>query len=149
MKKSLLVAIMLFAGMFTYCYGQDVNVNINNQGNSTNANGEFRINGISSSEDIGGVEIKGKIKYDKDSSADYDRYIKCLYAVLTNYNPFTVTVLFQDDYTNNSAYSVILRANETKEVFTMSLDRNRYLEPKPSQNTSYSIKGMIVRKLGK
>lgn len=53
----ILITAMLFAGLFTYCYGQDVRVNINNQDYSTN-NGEFKINGISSSEDIGGVDVE-------------------------------------------------------------------------------------------
>lgn len=137
MKKSLLVAIMLFAGMFTYCYGQDVNVNINNQGNSTNANGEFRINGISSSEDIGGVDVEFIEQINNDGTRSG------LNVVFTNYNSFSVTTLCQAEYlmplTSGSCkeektFNVVLKANSSKTInVPMAWDG--------------SVKGMIVRKL--
>lgn len=144
MKKVILIAAMFFAGLFTYCYGQDVKVNINNQDYSSNKDCEYKINGICSSEDIGGVEIQGKLKWDYNSS--YDGYLRNTYAVLTNYNPFTVTVLFEYGY--NEVHSLVLRANETKEVFAYNGGSTVYSKPEPSQSTSFSIKGMIVRKLG-
>ena len=140
-----MVAAMLFAGLFTYCYGQDVRVNINNQDYSSNKDCEYRINGICSSEDIGGVEIQGKIKWDFESNVD--AYYKCLYAVLKNYNPFTVTVLFEYDY--NNVQSLVLQANGTKEVYIRCVEPAvQYRNPEPSTNTSFTIKGMIVRKVG-
>lgn len=73
-------------------------------------------------------------------------YYKCLYAVLKNYNPFTVTVLFEYDY--NSVQSLVLQANGTKEVYIRCVEPAvHYRNPEPSKNTSFTIKGMIVRKL--
>lgn len=135
MKKILWVAAMLFVGMFTYCYGQDVNVNINNRGNSTNVDGEFRINGISSSEDIGGVDLE--FKNEKDDGRCYDGY-KTI-SVLTNYNAFPVTVLFKvsGPYDpSNKTLNVVIGANGTKRV-----------EIWCGEAGTYSLEGMIVRKL--
>ncbi|MDO5316161.1 MAG: hypothetical protein Q4F82_08645 [bacterium] len=134
MKKILMVAAMLFAGMLTYCYGQDVKVNINNQDYSTN-NGEFKINGISSSEDIGGVDVEFKrIGNENEYSI-----------VFTNYNSFTVSTLCIVEYRESNyggshmeekTYNIVLRANGTK---TIGLGRNACDDG--------SVNGMIVRKL--
>lgn len=134
---------MLFAGLFTYSYGQDVRVNINNQDYSSNGDCEFKIQGICSSEDIGGVEIQGKSKWDYWE----DAYRNRVYAVLTNYNPFTVTVLVQG--VDNDVHSVVLRANETKEVMMYYRPNSGVSsKPLPSESTLCPIEGMIVRKLG-
>ena len=141
--KKLFIAALLLTEMFTYCYGQNVNVNINNQ-DLTKDDCGFMINGICSSEDIGGVDIQGVLKYAYDEG--WDGYWLGLYAVLTNYNPFTVTVLFKK---GPSVYTVILRPDETKEVMDkQSIDNTIYDSPKSSINKSYSVDGMIVRKLG-
>lgn len=145
MKKSLLVAIMLFAGMFTYCYGQNVRVNINNQDYSSNKDCEFKINGICSSEDIGGVEIQGLVKFEM-STVYEGEYSLVQYAVLTNYNDFTVTVLV-DSY-EYGIFSVVLKKNETKEHFVGYRGGGTTKQPSSSYKNQMSIKGMIVRKLG-
>lgn len=133
MKKVLVVAAMLFAGMFTYCYGQNVNVNINNEDYST-SNGEFKINGISSSEDIGGVDLEFQ---NEKSDPCYVGY-KTI-SVLTNYNAFPVTVLFKvsGPYdSSNKTLNVVIGANGTKRV-----------EIWCGEAGTYSLEGMIVRKL--
>ena len=146
MKKMFLIAAMFFAGLFTYCYGQDVKVNINNQDYSSNKDCEYKINGICSSEDIGGVEISGKVKWEyEERYGGNNYYYNNRYAVLTNYNSFTVTVLYEDVF--DDVNSVVLRANETKEVLWSS-GREADSEPKRSSSFNFPLKGMIVRKVG-
>lgn len=136
MKKILMVAVMLFAGLFTYCYGQDVKVNINNQDYSTN-NGEFKINGISSSEDIGGVDVQ----FVKAESHQYDH----IEVIFENYNTFPVTVLCKTSYKfdprstekHEKTYSIVLgtRGKKVADVGWGSI-------------STCSVEGMIVRKVG-
>ena len=136
MKKVLLVAVMLFASLFTYCYGQDVKVNINNQDFSTNKDCEFTINGICSSEDIGGVDVEF------ESNVVGNEVVRQV--VFTNYNSYTVTTLCVIEYRHyNSRY----QEHETLEkTFNIVLTENG------SKKIAYdgyngSVKGMIVRKL--
>lgn len=129
MKKLLMVATMLFAGLFTYCYGQDVKVNINNQ-DVTNDDCCYRINGICSSEDIGGVDFQIT---DKNTGG------KSVIGILTNYNPFTVTVLFKVvgvNFPYSKIMSVVIGPKGVKEV-TIDEGAN-YL--------NFSLEGIIVRK---
>lgn len=138
MKKVLMVAAMLFVGMFTYCYGQDVKVNINNQDYST-SNGEFKINGISSSEDIGGVDVDFRTKVN-----DPQRNTTDLFVVFTNYNNSPVTVLSTIEFWQanigdcNKTISCVLGVGMTKEI-KLNDTWNSY---------GGSVKGMIVRKVG-
>lgn len=143
MKKNLLVAVIFTVGLFTYCFGQNVNVNINNQDYSQTKDCDFKINGICSSEDIGGVDIQGLEKYDEVGPNQY--YIN-LYAVLTNYNEFPVTVLI-DFY--GDVKQATLRKDETKEVFVSYASSDMKTSYRPPRETGISYKGMIVRKLGK
>ena len=143
MKKVLMVAAMLFAGLFTYCYAQDVRVNINNQDYSSQ-DCEYKINGICSSEDIGGVDLQEYIKYDLSNGY----YYKCIYASFTNYNEFTVTVLFKDGYYGGVS-SLILRKNETKEQYLFPLSHTPYSSPEAPSPYPVNSAGLIVRKLGK
>lgn len=136
---------MLFAGLFTYSYGQDVRVNINNQDYSSNGDCEFKIQGICSSEDIGGVDVQGLVKYLYDNVYDY--YNKTLFLVFTNYNSFPVTVLFQGGGRYTHITSTVLKAGETKEINFEVLQGN-YSKPYPSESWDSTMEGMIVRKLG-
>lgn len=144
MKKGFICICLVLAGIFTYGYGQDVRVNINNQDYSSNDDCEFKINGICSSEDIGGVEIHGLRKFEQLScTSGTPSYADNRYAVLTNYNDFTVTVLV--DFYNQRISSVVLRKNETKEVFIdLGGTTSSY---RPSEEISCPLRGMIVRKL--
>lgn len=139
MKKVLSIAVMLFAGMFTYCYGQDVRVNINNQDISSNTS-EFKINGISSSEDIGGVDVEFRTEVVGNSSV-------VLFVSFTNYNPFPVTVLSILSYEDRryggdieekeKTITAVLGANGTK-----TIQLNDYW-----RGSGGSVEGLIVRKL--
>ena len=142
MKNAVIVAVMLLANLFTYCYAQDVRVSINNQ-NATNNGGGFTINGIPSSEDIGGVDVQGVAKCDGRNGT----YYKNAHAVFTNYNDFTVTVLFKDA-TYDRVYTIVLRKDETKDVNLYTLSTIPRSEPEPDEPCSIDVGGMIVRKLG-
>lgn len=132
MKKSFLITITAFiVGMFNCCLGQDVNVNINNSGN--NNGGVYYINGVSSTQDIGGVEVYF------DSGAD-----NCCYTHLKNYNAFPVTVLLIvqygiDDYPSSKTitYQKVLTANQCK-----AIDTQCGYYPRNS-----TVEGIIVRRL--
>lgn len=169
MKRiSKIITATLLLGFCYNGYCQNVNVNINNHdATSRNNDCPYRINGICSSEDIGGVDAR--IIYADD----------CTWAVLTNYNTFPVTVLYEigntldeDEYenppyisnlfftrNNNTGNIVLNTSNSTK----IKLDQTRYAEyfyedyeatfhetlesPYIDCSKFYSIKGMIVRKL--
>lgn len=128
MKKVFMVVVMLFVGMFTYCNAQDVKVNINNHDASSNTS-EFKINGISSSEDIGGVDVQF---IDKNNHQQVS-------VVLTNYNSFAVTVLFKVTgcgFIFEKTMNVVIEARGTKQVdIAEGLAKN------------YSLAGIIVRKI--
>lgn len=130
MKKVLLVAAMLFAGMFTYCNAQDVKVNINNNDTTTTDDCAFKINGICSSEDIGGVDVEFKSM--DESKCDY-------YAIFTNYNTFPVTVIAictskYGGEKRSKTINIVLGVNGMKEI-------------KLEGCWAGSVEGMIVRKL--
>lgn len=130
--KKFLVLSMFIAAFITYCNAQDVKVNINNQDATVQDDCVYRINGICSSEDIGGVNV------DVDGGNG-----NCLR--FKNYNGFTVTVLYECVYYNpvtNSSYwkdticgVIVLEAKGEKSV-NLTGD-SRY----------WSVKGIIVRKL--
>lgn len=135
MKKALIITIAVFiVGMFSLCYGQDVNVNINNNGNING--GGYYINGVSSTQDIGGVEV-----YFQDGLDD------CCHTNLRNYNAFPVTVLLKVQYvperdciyhsTKSITYQKVLKANATKEIDCQCC----------YESDDSTIEGIIVRRL--
>ncbi|MBQ2189175.1 MAG: hypothetical protein II401_11550 [Bacteroidales bacterium] len=143
MKKVLLVAAMLFAGMFTFCNAQDVNVNINNQDYTNNNDCEFKINGICSSEDIGGVDVSfiSKNNRFKEDYRGVDYEVCDIYVLFTNYNSFPVTVLCNTcHYKNVITHNIVLGVNETKEIM---IEEGKNV----SFKTGTSVSGLIVRKL--
>lgn len=127
MKKLFIAA--LFGLFVACCYGQDVRVNINNQDATKTDDCPYRINGICSSEDIGGVDFEVKTEGDKVS------------LVLTNYNTFPVTVLMEYEYYHPHVWfkettSVVLGVNGVKKIAEGN-----------SSYRDYRLVGMIVRKL--
>lgn len=85
MKK--LFVLFAVIGICTLAYSQDVKVNINNQDVTAKDDCPYRINGICSTEDIGGVDFD-LVKNDNG----------CTNIVLTNYNKCPVTVLLEYEY---------------------------------------------------
>lgn len=132
MKK--LLVLFALVGISFLGYSQDVKVNINNQDASIKDDCPYRINGICSTEDIGGVDVI----IDKYSSGRPT-------ATFTNYNPFPVTVLYECDYNRpGSDYSrdhktgtIVIGVEGQKEVY---FDSRGYKE-------NWSVIGIIVRKL--
>mgnify|MGYP003553263540 CR=1 FL=1 len=142
MKKSL--AILIFAGVLTICCNAQNIIQISNDGNrnSNNYNQqqdcEFRINGIGATEDIGGVDFEEK----RNSEGAKD-------VLATNYNSFTVTVLFKIEYGRSSSYGIereaivtkVLRPNESKWLGIDKLGRRPFA-------WGYHLTYSITRKLG-
>ena len=126
--KQLIVIIAIIFGMNNYASAQNVIINSEDYTQTVDDN-QYYINGISTREDIGGVEIgRGK-----DCGNGF-------YLVkLTNYNDFTVTVLFEfshSSYQNEKIEkrTMVLRAGETKETEKSYYDPREYV--------------IITRKLG-
>ncbi len=144
MKKILLALTVI---MFTcMCANAQNIIQITQNGNGGNSSNDcgFKINGICSSEDIGGVSLEGLSRHVYDSGPWANGITN---AELKNYNNFTVTVLIKflfDSYSQGGAtyeeevYQVVIPSNETKKV---QLKRGNC----PS---CYSLQGMIVRRLG-
>lgn len=143
MKK--IFAILFFWGIMTGATAQNI-IQITNNGNestTTQKDCGFKINGICSSEDIGGVSLEG-ISREALSEGYFTNGITRAY--LKNYNNFTVTVLMQLVFDSSSkggslyvdeVYQVVIPSNETKAV-----------ELKHCNCPScYSLEGMIVRRL--
>lgn len=127
MKKLFLLFIFVCIGILGYC--QDVKVNINNQDAKVNEDCPYRINGICATEDIGGVDVS---------------FIGSN-IVLTNYNVFPVTVIWQIEYLcgdcrydgEEKTATTVLGAEGQKQIY---LSEYRTA-------SKWSVKGLIVRKL--
>lgn len=139
MKKLLCIAV--FAGMFSIGYCQDVKVNINNQETSTNEECPFRINGICSTEDIGGVDVQ--LVFEKGCNGEKYGATK---AVFINYNSFPVTVLYKihnkdtSDDKDDTVGSMVLGVDGIKEIILVDCSYYNY-------STRFRLDGIIVRKL--
>ena len=106
----------------------------NNNGNSNNTNTEkdcgFKINGVCSSEDIGGVDAEVFFKGG-------------FYLKLTNYNQFPVTVLFEANYNHGDDYktgTVVLSAYGTT-------NSEKIVKLHDGRLSIWTLEGIIVRKL--
>ena len=116
--KQLIVIIAIIFGMNNYASAQNVIINSEDYTQTVDDN-QYYINGISTREDIGGVEI-GRGEYVPNNN----------YRIkLTNYNDFTVTVLFEFihssyEYEKIEKRTMVLRAGETKET------ENSYYHPR-------------------
>ena len=121
------------------CLGQNIIQVSGNQGNASEQKDDcpYRINGICSTEDIGGVMAEFKCGEDDE---DYSH--KGVYLHVDNYNNFPVTVLIEFHYGCNGAdvidiRNVVLASGGHK---AMHLKSSTY-------KTCYTLRGMIVRKL--
>ena len=150
MKKIFLLFALV--GMNVLAYSQDVKVNINNLDTAAvKDNCPYRINGICSSEDVGGVNVD--ILY-----AD-----EVTWAVFTNYNEYPVTILYEIGrakcgyysnysssvyfYTNDGTTGNIVLGNSGSKKVKLDDSHDNYSTYDNSH--CYSIKGLIVRKLTK
>ena len=107
--KKLLICLLAVIGFIATANAQTVVVQ-NNQGGATEQMQDpniFYINGIPSTQDIGGVEALPKY------------YSSQAYAVFTNYHSLPVTVLYRVIYSGQyqKIGSLVLNSKETKEVY--------------------------------
>ena len=106
--KRFLLTLALVCGFATIVSAQNVVIQQNTsspQSSQTTTGHEYYINGISTAEDIGGVDVEFK---EKSSYGNYTDY----YLQFTNYHDFTVRVLFE--LSGRMYGSITLQANETK-----------------------------------
>lgn len=145
MKKVILLTAIILVGINACCLGQDVNVNI-----VYGDYGEYYINGISSAQDIGGVEADF---YNNEAFQPHYLMLR-----LKNYNNCMVTVLCVvryriGDYHSgglgpgsysyeyfDKKFNVVLDAKETKEF---KLHKYGVMD----ETDSETIVGMIVRRV--
>lgn len=150
MKKLVLVLVAMFPLL---CFSQNIiQVTGNNSNTSNNQDQEecpYRINGICSTEDIGGVEFE----FIFENNYNYLR--------LTNYNNTTVSVLFELDYKATTDFgcnsddeklyisrgvkNYVLKSNESKKI-KLSWGKDCYGRIQDN-SSNFSINGSIVRKL--
>ena len=143
MKK---VLILLLYSVSLTCLAQNNIIQINQSGGTTTSiqrDCDYKINGICSSEDIGGVSLE-EISRRAYSQEVFSNGVTTAY--LKNYNNFAVTVLIElnFDTTNrggsldmDETYQVVIQSGETKGVELRHCNC-------PG---CYSLKGMIVRRL--
>lgn len=163
--KKFFMTFFVLVGFSALGYSQDVKVNINNQEASITDDCAYRINGICSSEDLGGVDVE--IVFEDGIT----------WAVFTNYNTFPVSVLYEVSYLGYDACAkyddtsedrirtemnfgvgdgvcgnIVLGVSGSKKL---KLAQHSYFssDGKATRivdvSCQYSIKGLIVRKLSK
>lgn len=136
MKRGLFLLIL--AGVLSFCSNAQNIIQISSSGTGNNNNQQqecpFRINGICSSEDIGGVNFELK-KVGETYNGPYIDY-KYDY-VATNYNPFPVTVLILENYTVGggryrqeieNVLTVVLKPEESKRIRSHANEDNHHIQ---------------------
>lgn len=139
------ICILLASGILS-AWGQNNIIQITQTNGGTTTTQKdcgYKINGICSSEDIGGVSLE-KISRVATDEGYFSNGITTAY--LKNYNNFAVTVLMELIFDSSSkggslykeeVYQVVIQSGETKEVTLRHCNC-------PS---CYSLNGMIVRRL--
>ena len=116
--KVVCVIFVFFVCIGLNCFGQstEVDLNVKVPSNTPAVDNAYRINGVSTAEDIGGVEVSiGRRTAQGAYGSDYK-------LVFENYNNFTVTVIFEVEILETGNIkekrtgTIVLRANEKKET---------------------------------
>ena len=162
MKPYFLISILLCISINTYAQNYSVNQNQQNvtinfvSPVSNSSSHEKTLNGVPLSKDIGGVEFR--IQNDMKTSYLIENGnatpIQVLYTLIyfTNYNPYTVKVLFELNRTDYiprglygakpaGVYNVVIPANSTKKVPIVDQCE------RVNGSDYYSIGSTIARKL--
>lgn len=135
MKKIIVILVVLIDFSFS-ANAQNVVIQTNEVGKSeTKDDCAYRICGICTTEDLGGVEIAiGRFEQDNNT---------CLrHLIFENYNSFTVTVIFEVEVLSDCRFtskekqtgSIVLKANERKET------QDYYKEPSNFKSISRKLK---------
>ncbi|MCQ2342679.1 MAG: hypothetical protein MJZ75_04210 [Paludibacteraceae bacterium] len=134
MKKTIL--LFAFLGITIFGYSQEVKVNINNENATVKDECPYRINGICSTDDIGGVDVE----FSRKASGQYNNYVVNYYLTLTNYNSFPVNVLWKISFHGGKIKtgSNMLGVDGQKVI-------NYYIWGSDFYDSS--LEGLIVRKL--
>ena len=129
MKKLFIVAVMTLFGFCAHAQQTVILQNSQNQKETSTSN-EFYINGISSRDDVGGVEASVYIEND---------YLKNCYVYIKNYNNFRVTVLYMAGKDKITGSMVLKPGEEKRSLFGRGGTGN-------GDNAMYSV-FTITRKL--
>jgi len=115
-----------------FLYGQNVDVQVNTTGASTTKDDcAYRINGICTTEDLGGVEVSRGRAQSTASYMDWDQWrdVNSFSIKFTNYNDFNVSVIFEVEVatlvkgqynlyggSEKRVGTIVLRPDETRET---------------------------------
>lgn len=107
MKKNRLILSGLLLASAVLLQAQTTAISVNNTNLPEQKDRQYYINGISTQEDIGGVEVS------RESVSSYSSYYNLIFE---NYNDFSVSVMYQvtDCDDGDVTGTIILKAGETK-----------------------------------
>ncbi len=140
MKK--VYALILLLGITVSINAQNIVQITQNNGNNSSTKthehcGGFKINGICSCEDIGGVDAEVFFRAG-------------FYLKLTNYNQFPVTVLWRAEYNGGDdcrTGTTVLRAFDTNKTASGTNNSEKIVELHDGRLGRWTLGGIITRKL--
>ena len=118
--KKIFILVALIMGVSYFASAQNVVIQSNTTTPQSSVNdNQYYINGISTREDIGGVDVKFE-HYRSRADDGFSEYG----LTFTNYHNFTVRVVFElpRGYNGKTYGSIVLKANETKTTEAYRLD---------------------------
>ena len=118
--KKIFIVVTLFIGISHIVSAQNVVIQSNTTTPQSSVNNnQYYINGISTREDIGGVEVV----FEAGSSSQYSGF-SYYNLIFTNYHNFPVSVIYElpRGYTGKTYGTIILNANETKKSQSYKLE---------------------------
>ena len=122
MKRVLLIVVAII-GFYGFVFGQTVGVQViggTTENTEKKDDCAYRISGICTTEDLGGVEttIRQETDYDNPISLGYYQIYSCV--DFENYNDFTVNIIYETSYFDTKESkrtgTLVLKPNEKKTV---------------------------------
>ena len=144
--RQLFVAFVAMACMTSHAQNKIIQINQVNGQTTTSSSKEcgYKINGICSSEDIGGVSLEEISRRALDDGV-FSNGVTTAY--LKNYNNFAVTVLMELNFDTSSKVRNYVDVDEVYQVVIQSGEKKGVALRHGNCPSCYSLKGMIVRRL--
>ncbi len=118
--KKIFIIVILFIGISHIASAQNVVIQSNTNTSQSNVDSnQYYINGISTREDIGGVDVQ----FEEDYSSNSGGYTFCT-LIFTNYHSVPVRVIYElpRGYNGKTYGAIMLKAYETKKSPRYKLD---------------------------
>lgn len=141
-----IVVFTLISCVNILCSAQNIVQITQSSGNTTTSSKEcgYKINGICSSEDIGGVSLEEISRRALDEGV-FSNGVTTAY--LKNYNNFAVTVLMELNFDTSSKVRNYIDVDEVYQVVIQSGETKGVTLRHANCPSCYSLTGMIVRRL--